>query len=150
MLIYGSTRKELSRGFRLTTNNRMEILGCISGLETLREPCAATIYSDSRYVVDTMTKAWAINWRKNGWRRKESGGQWKPAINADLWAQMLELCEMHRVVFNWVRGHAGNEGNERCDELARAAAGSGSLGIDLAYEKTRNRATGALSLVDPQ
>jgi ribonuclease HI len=134
LLMYGGATKELAKGFRLTTNNRMEILGCLAGLQALKEPCTVTIHSDSRYVVDTMMKSWAVNWRRNGWRRK-SDGTWKPAVNADLWAPMLEICEIHRVEFNWVRGHAGNAGNERCDELARMAALSGQLDIDLAYEE---------------
>jgi ribonuclease HI len=134
VLIHGSQRKELAAGFRLTTNNRMEILGCIAGLQTLREPCDVTIYSDSRYVVNTMTKSWALRWRKHGWKRKDRNGEWKDALNADLWAQVLDLCDRHLVTFNWVRGHSGNEGNECCDQLARAAAASGRLAIDFAYE----------------
>src|SRR4029453_12476719 len=85
-------RKELSAGFRLTTNNRMEILGCIAGLSALKEPCDVTVYSDSRYVVNTMTKSWAIRWRRNEWKRKDADGQTKDALNKDLWIQMLELC----------------------------------------------------------
>ena len=139
VLIYGATQREWAKGFRLTTNNRMEILGCLTGLQMLKEPCQVTIYSDSRYVVDTMTKSWAVNWRRNSWQRKEAG-RWKPAVNSDLWAPMLEMCEMHRVVFNWVRGHAGNAGNERCDELARTAAMSSQLAVDLGYEELRRSA----------
>ena len=135
VLLHSDHRKELSGGFRLTTNNRMEILGCIVGLQTLKEPCAVTIYSDSKYVVNTMTKSWALRWRKNGWKRKDEKGEWKDALNADLWAEILDLCDRHRVKFEWVRGHAGNEENERCDQLARAAATSGQLGIDTIYEK---------------
>jgi ribonuclease HI len=134
VLIHGMQRKELSAGFRLTTNNRMEILGCIAGLQALREPCQVTIYSDSSYVVNTMTKSWALRWRKHGWKRRERNGEWKDALNPDLWAQMLDLCDRHCVLFQWVRGHSGNEGNERCDRLARAAAAATRLGIDAAYE----------------
>jgi ribonuclease HI len=134
VLIHGEQRKELFAGFRLTTNNRMEILGCIAGLKGLKEPCEVTIYSDSRYVVNTMTKSWALRWRKHDWKRKDGNGEWKDALNSDLWAQMLDLCDRHWVSFKWVRGHSGNEGNERCDQLARAAAASGRLGIDAAYE----------------
>jgi ribonuclease HI len=134
IITYGERRKELSAGFRLTTNNRMEILGCIAGLSALKEPCDVTVYSDSRYVVNTMTKSWAIRWRRNEWKRKDADGQTKDALNKDLWIQMLELCDKHSVQFKWIRGHSGNEGNERCDELARTAASAGSLGIDTAYE----------------
>lgn len=141
VMIHGKERKELSAGFRLTTNNRMEIMGCIAGLRALKTQCDVTIYSDSKYVVNTMTKSWALKWRRRGWKRKCENGELKDALNADLWAQMLDLCDRHRVRFNWVRGHSGNEGNERCDQLARAATVSGGLGIDVAYENptTGNR-----------
>jgi ribonuclease HI len=135
VLLHGEHRKELSGGFRLTTNNRMEIMACIAGLQTLKERCAVTIYSDSRYVVNAMTKSWASRWRKNDWKRRDENGEWKPALNPDLWAEMLELCDKHQVKFEWVRGHAGNEENERCDQLARAAAMSAHLGIDRFYEQ---------------
>ena len=112
----------------------MEILGCLAGLQALRMPCEVTIYSDSKYVVNTMTKAWALKWRKCGWKRRDANGEWKDALNADLWGQMLDLCDQHRVTFKWIRGHSGTEGNERCDQLARAAAASSQLAIDVAYE----------------
>jgi ribonuclease HI len=134
ILIHGDSRKELSAGFRLTTNNRMEILGCIVGLQSLNEPCDVTIYSDSKYVVNAMTQSWALKWRSRGWKRKLENGELVNALNADLWAQMLVLCDRHRVQFQWVRGHNGNEGNERCDALARAAAAATNLGIDVFYE----------------
>jgi ribonuclease HI len=134
VILQGSRRRELSGGFRLTTNNRMEIMGCIAGLSAIDEPSEIALYSDSRYVVNAMTQSWAIRWRKNGWRRKDEGGDWAPALNSDLWIQMLELCDKHRVQFNWVRGHAGNVENERCDELARKAATSSNLAIDRPYE----------------
>ena len=139
VLIHGDQRKELSAGFRLTTNNRMEILGCIAGLQALRQACEVTIYSDSKYVVNSMTKAWALKWRRKGWKRKDENGNEKDVLNVDLWIQMLELCDKHRVRFEWVRGHAGNKGNERCDQLARAAAASGRLAIDAPYEKPVKR-----------
>jgi ribonuclease HI len=131
---YGGHQKELSAGFRLTTNNRMEILGCIIGLTALKEPCRVTIYSDSQYVVNAMTKSWAVNWQKLGWKRKENG-KLKDALNADLWQQMLDVSAKHQVRFEWVRGHNGVAGNERCDVLARAAATARTLQIDHAYEK---------------
>ena len=135
VLLYGQRQKELAEGFRLTTNNRMEIRGCLAGLQALKEPCDVTIHSDSQYVVNTMTKSWAVSWRRNGWKRKDKSGIWQQALNADLWEQMLQLCAHHRVAFNWVRGHSGNEGNERCDELARAAAIAANLAIDAGYER---------------
>jgi ribonuclease HI len=146
VLIYGERRKELSAGFRLTTNNRMEILACVAGLQELKEPCDVTIYSDSKYVVDSITKSWALKWRKRGWKRIDKDGQEKDAINADLWARMLDLCDKHRVRFQWVRGHDGNEGNERCDHLARTAAATDRFGRDVEYESGRK---GAAS-VSPQ
>src|SRR5262245_7771472 len=106
LLIHQNERRELSAGFRLTTNNRMEILGCIAGLQELPHTCDVTIYSDSRYVVNAMTQSWAVRWRKLGWKRRDENGDLKDALNADLWAQMLELCDRHRVTFEWVRGHA--------------------------------------------
>jgi ribonuclease HI len=134
LILHGDQRKELSAGFRLTTNNRMEILGCVAGLLALKQPCNVTIYSDSQYVVNAMSKSWAYRWRKHQWKRREKTGELKDVLNTDLWIQMLELCDRHQVSFNWVRGHAGNQGNERCDELARAAATNGHLGIDAVYE----------------
>jgi ribonuclease HI len=138
VLLHGKHRKELSAGFRLTTNNRMEILACVAGLSALKERCEVTIYSDSQYVVNAMTQSWALKWRSRGWKRKEKNGAMKEALNPDLWAQMLELCDRHRVKFIWVRGHDGNEGNERCDALARAAAAGTDLSIDAHYENTRS------------
>jgi ribonuclease HI len=135
VISFKNQRRELSAGFRLTTNNRMEILGCIVGLQALKEPCAVVVYSDSRYVVDAMSKSWAVKWRKNNWKRRDEQGNWKDVLNRDLWIQMLDLNDKHRIKFEWVRGHAGNEGNERCDQLARAAATGSTLGIDVAYEK---------------
>ena len=134
VILHGGERRELSAGFRLTTNNRMEILGCIAGLRALKECCDVTIYSDSKYVVNTMTKSWALRWRKQGWRRKDENGEFTDVRSPDLWAQMLDLCDKHRVRFSWVRGHSGNDGNERCDQLARTAAAAGMLGIDVIYE----------------
>jgi ribonuclease HI len=134
VVLYDDHRKEYSAGFRRTTNNRMEIMGCVAGLESIEERSDITLYSDSKYVVDAITKSWAETWRSRGWNRKVEG-ELVPASNADLWARMLDLCEWHRVKFVWVRGHDGNVENERCDELARAAAASENLGIDVFYEK---------------
>jgi ribonuclease HI len=129
VLLHGKERKEFSRGFRLTTNNRMEMLACIVGLQELKGPCAVTLYSDSQYVINSVTKGWALRWRKNKWKRN---GEDVP--NADLWAKLLDLCDKHKVRFNWVRGHAGNKENERCDQLARQGALSFELAIDSVYE----------------
>ena len=134
ILRYQDRERELSAGFRLTTNNRMEILGCIAGLQALKERCDVTLYSDSRYVVDSISKSWALKWRRNGWKRRDDSGEAKPVLNHDLWIQMLDLCERHQTNFQWVRGHTGIEGNERCDRLARAAATSSELAVDLGYE----------------
>ena len=122
--------QELSGGFRRTTNNRMELLACILGLEQLSEPSAVALYSDSRYVVDGITKGWAQGWRRNGWR-KSNGGK---ALNTDLWQRLLSLCDRHDVQFIWVKGHAGNPGNERCDQLAVQAASQPDLPPDVGYE----------------
>jgi ribonuclease HI len=134
VILYEGRRKELSGGFRHTTNNRMEILGCIAALNALKEPCDVTIYSDSKYVVDAMSKSWVLRWRRNNWQRREKTGEMKAALNSDLWRQMLELCAKHRVRFEWVRGHDGVEENERCDQLARSAAAGHALGIDVVFE----------------
>jgi len=116
ILMYEGHRKELSGGEELTTNNRMELMGAIKGLEALKEPCEVDVYSDSRYVVDAVNKGWAIGWKKNGWRRKKGD-----AKNHDLWEILLKLLEKHKAVFRWIKGHSGHPINERCDELARAA-----------------------------
>ena len=130
VLRYDGHRKELSGGYRLTTNNRMELMACIKALEALKFDCSVVLYSDSRYVVDGITKGWAERWRARGWRRNERDR----AENVDLWARLLELCEKHDVEFRWVRGHTGNPDNERCDQLAAAAAGRRNLPPDRGYE----------------
>ena len=116
ILRYGRFEKELSGGERNTTNNRMELLGAISALEALTEPCRVDLYSDSKYVVDAMSQGWAERWRKNGWKRNRTD----PALNPDLWQRLLDLCQTHAVTFHWVKGHAENEYNNRCDALAVA------------------------------
>jgi len=131
ILAYGGREKELSAGYRKTTNNRMELLGVIRALEALKEPRRATLYSDSKYVIDAITQGWAVTWEKNGWRRK--GGK---ALNPDLWAQLLSLLRTHDVAFVWVKGHAENEKNNRCDQLAVEAAAGKNLLIDTVYEET--------------
>ena len=118
ILVYGKHRKELSGGEAKTTNNRMEIMGVIKGLEALNESCDVEIYTDSRYVADAIEKGWAVRWRQNGWMRNKKDA----ALNSDLWEVLLNLLQKHRVAFHWVKGHAGHDENERCDELAREAA----------------------------
>ena len=129
VLRYGSNRKELSGGYRLTTNNRMELLAVIKGLEALNQPCRVVLYSDSRYVVDAVEKGWAVKWRANGWMRNKR----EKAVNPDLWGKLLELCATHDVEFRWVKGHAGVADNERCDRLAVAAAKGSELLEDPGY-----------------
>ena len=129
VLLYGTARKELSEGFRLTTNNRMEVLAVIKGLECLKEPCHVLLYSDSKYVVDAMNKGWVTNWRRKNWYRTPKA----KASNVDLWKRLLELTEIHHVEFIWVKGHAANPENERCDQLARAAISAGDLQEDENY-----------------
>jgi ribonuclease HI len=131
VVIDGKQRKELSGGFRRTTNNRMELMACIVGLGSLRATSAVTLYSDSKYVVDGITKGWAERWRSNNWMRTKTD----PAVNPDLWGQLLDLCEKHTVTFVWVKGHAGNPENERCDQLCTAEASKGNQPIDSGYER---------------
>lgn len=126
-------RKELQGGFALTTNNRMEIMAAIAGLEALKEACHITLYSDSRYLVDAVSKGWAARWRKNGWWRNKT----ERAVNPDLWERLIRLCERHQVELRWVRGHAGNSENERCDQLAEQAANQRGLPHDPGYRPDR-------------
>ena len=120
VLKYGKTEKELSGGEKETTNNRMELMAAIVGLEALKEPCAVTLTSDSKYLVDAIEKGWARAWKKNGWKKSDKS----PALNADLWEKLLELLDTHKVTFEWVRGHRGHPYNERCDKLATDFADS--------------------------
>lgn len=131
----GADCKELSKGFRLTTNNRMELLACIEGLKAVKPPSAIILYSDSKYVVDGISKGWARKWQANGWMRTKNN----PAINPDLWDKLLKLCKFHQVTFCWVKGHAGIEGNERCDALATSAAIGSDLAVDTVYEKSKKQ-----------
>jgi len=131
ILQYGENRKEFSAGYRLTTNNRMEIMAAIVGLEALKEPCEVRILSDSQYLVNAIEKGWARRWQANGWMRSNK----EKAVNPDLWERILALCKTHKVRFEWVRGHAGHKENERCDELATSAAAGQNLSVDEIYEK---------------
>ncbi len=137
VLIFGKHRREISGGFRLTTNNRMELLAVITGLEALKRSCRVTVYSDSQYVVNAMVQGWAKRWKDKDWWRTKG----EKAQNPDLWDRLLRLSSAHEVAFKWVRGHAGNKENERCDELARAAATGTDLGIDEIYERSAGSGT---------
>ena len=129
VLVCGDQTRELSGGFERTTNNRMEIFAAIAGLEALAAPSRVTLVSDSRYLVDAMALGWAKRWRANGWRRTQK----ERAVNADLWQRLLLLCERHSVAFQWTRGHAGHEQNERCDVLAMTALKQPGLPADTGY-----------------
>jgi ribonuclease HI len=130
VLLYGPHRREISGGFRLTTNNRMEIMAVIAALEALKEPCRVTLHSDSQYVVNAMTQGWARRWRANGWKRNQR----EEAVNPDLWERLLDLCDQHQVEFQWLRGHSGIDENERCDQLAVDAARQPDLPEDTGYK----------------
>ena len=127
VLRFGEHEKELTGGESHTTNNRMELMAAIAGLEALKQPCEVELYSDSKYLIDAMNKGWAAGWRQRGWMRSNK----EPALNPDLWETLLGLCQVHQVAFHWVKGHAENSGNNRCDELARreisARAGAKAL-----------------------
>ena len=123
VLLYNGHRKELSGGYVSTTNNRMEIMAVIKGLEALKEPCKVTLYSDSKYVVDAIEKGWVAKWKSNNWYGNKS----EKALNVDLWKRLLELLNIHEVSFCWVKGHADNVENQRCDALARGAILQGDL-----------------------
>lgn len=116
VLRYNGHEKELSGGETDTTNNRMELTAVIKALEQLKEPCKVMLTTDSKYVSDGIGKGWALSWQQNGWRKADK----KPALNPDLWEQLLELLKVHDVTINWVKGHAGHPENERCDQLAVA------------------------------
>jgi len=123
-------RKEASGGFRRTTNNRMEILAVIAGLEMLKQPCKVTIRSDSKYVVNAMMAGWVAAWKRKGWWRTKT----ERPENVDLWQRLDGLCQTHQVEFRWVKGHSGNLENERCDQLAMAALRQPNLPMDNGYE----------------
>jgi ribonuclease HI len=129
VMISGQHRKEMSEGFRLTTNNRMELLSVIVALETLKnDGSAVTIYSDSKYVVDAVEKRWVFDWEKKDFKKKK---------NPDLWQRFLEAYRKHKVKFVWVKGHHTTKENNRCDELAVAAANGHRLNVDDWYEENR-------------
>ena len=129
VLLYGTLRKELFGGFCLTTNNRMELMGAIAALQSLKTICEVTLLTDSQYVVNGINKGWARRWRQRGWMRNKT----EKAVNPDLWELLLNLCERHQVTFVWVRGHAGDPENEHCDELSKQAAMAKDLPVDKGY-----------------
>ena len=114
ILRFEGREKELSGGEANTTNNRMELTACIEALKALKEPCEVILTTDSQYVVNSVEQGWAQSWKKNGWRKADK----KPALNPDLWDALLLLLSVHKVGFNWIKGHAGHPENERCDALA--------------------------------
>ena len=114
ILIYQGYKKELAGGEAETTNNRMELIGVIEGLRALKEPCSVDLWSDSRYVIDALEKGWAERWRQNGWMRSKK----EEAKNPELWEELLQLTEKHKLHYHWVKGHADNPWNNRCDMLA--------------------------------
>lgn len=127
ILRYNGVEKELKGGFRNTTNNRMELMGAIKGLEALKEPCEVTIVTDSQYLVNAVEKGWAVKWKSRGWMR----GKGEKALNPDLWDRLLTLLSKHKVHFEWVRGHQGHPENERCDRMAVEAASGKDLPEDI-------------------
>lgn len=114
VLVYANIEKELCGGCADTTNNRMELTAVIEALKKLKEPCEVELTTDSKYVCDSVNKGWLYSWKKNGWKKADK----KPALNIDLWEELIPLLEMHSVTFNWVKGHSGHPYNERCDALA--------------------------------
>lgn len=118
ILVYGTNKRELCGGEKNTTNNRMELTAVIEALSALKEPCHVTLTSDSKYVIDSITKGWAESWKKRGWKKADKS----PALNVDLWETLLNLLDRHEVTFVWVKGHNGHPYNERCDELATTFA----------------------------
>lgn len=132
VLIYNGNEKQISCGYRKTTNNRMELLAAIEALRLLKEPCNVELYSDSKYLTDAINKKWLDSWISNGWRKSDK----KPVLNTDLWEMLLELLKKHRVNFIWVKGHAGNKYNELCDALAVQAYTCAAENIDENYENS--------------
>lgn len=131
ILRYGEHERVISGGFARTTNNRMEILAVVKGLESLTERCKVDLYTDSQYVRNAVEKHWLVNWQRNGWKTANK----KPVKNKDLWTALLPLLEAHDVSLHWVRGHNGHPENERCDEVARTEAGKTGLPPDTGLEE---------------
>lgn len=114
ILVFCGIEKELSEGFENTTNNRMELLGCIKGLECLKEPCKVTVVSDSKYLCDAINQGWLESWKLRGWKKADK----KPVLNQELWERLDKMLTIHTVTFEWIKGHNGHTYNERCDKLA--------------------------------
>jgi ribonuclease HI len=129
VLLAGEHRKELSAGYRRTTNNRMELLGAIAGLEALKQPCRVTLWSDSQYLIHALAKGWLAGWQQRGWRTASK----EPVKNQDLWQRLLRAIDSHTIEWRWVRGHTGDIENERCDQLAVAAARGPDLMDDTGF-----------------
>ncbi|MBE7055076.1 MAG: ribonuclease HI [Ruminococcaceae bacterium] len=130
ILIYNGTEKKISRGYRKTTNNRMELMAAVESLKLLKEPCTVELYSDSKYLTDAINKGWLEGWAKNGWRKADK----KKVLNVDLWQELRQIIDVHDVTFIWVKGHAGNKYNEICDVMAVDAYTLSAENIDENYE----------------
>lgn len=134
VLIYNGAEKQISKGFKNTTNNRMELLACIDALKMLKEPCDVSLYSDSKYLTDAINKGWLSGWIKNGWKKADK----KKVLNVDLWTELTELLKKHTVTFIWVKGHNGNKYNEVCDRLAVDAYTNSAVFDDSGYDNAKN------------
>lgn len=134
ILRHGGRTKEISGGYRHTTNNRMELTAVIRSLQTLKKPCRITLYSDSKYIVDAMNLGWVNKWMRAGWVKTDRA----PVKNVDLWKKLIDLLKIHTVTWVWVKGHSDNELNSRCDELAVCAYKEDNLEPDLQYEEEQN------------
>jgi ribonuclease HI len=141
VLLSGGQRQELSGGYRRTTNNRMEIMAAIVGLEALKQPGTVTLYSDSKYLVDALEKGWVARWQANGWKRNKR----EKAANIDLWQRLLKAMQPHDVKFQWLKGHAGHKENERADRLTNQAV-KGKLSVDTEYEREESSSSQQRSL----
>ena len=137
ILCYKGKQKEFHKGYQLSTNNRMELMGVIFGLEQLKTKSNVQVFTDSKYVIDGITKGWAAKWKSNGWQRTKN----QKAVNSDLWNRLLNAISEHNVEFNWVKGHAGHTENERCDTLANMGINSKEPLEDVGYEPKENNAT---------
>lgn len=129
ILNYMGKKKEISKGYKCTTNNRMEIMAALAGLNALTEPCKVILYSDSKYLVDSVNKGWIASWQKNGWKNSKK----EKVKNRELFEELIELMNVHEVEYRWVKGHDGHSENERCDFLATSAAKADNLEEDTGY-----------------
>jgi len=139
IMSYKGIKREFSQSYELTTNNRMELMGVIYGLERLKTKSVVNVFTDSRYVIDGIEKGWAERWKSKNWYRTRT----EKAINCDLWDRLLTLISAHqKVTFNWIKGHAGHLENERCDELALAVLSGDNLQVDTGYHPTQSQSDG--------